>query len=348
MKKIVITLYTLLCVLSLQAQHAGNSLYNGEGQNHQFVPNTQPKGVNLGVSMANTSFGNRVSLKADVMINVKATSYIVIFSATQVNETFEMADSALNQRFRKFINALKRMGINDQDVHIDFLSIVPVYEMEITKKKHSITGNEIATGFELKKNIHIRVRNTALIDNMVAAAAYSEVYDLVKVDYIVDNMEAVYQQLRLTALEIIKMKRLPYEQTGLQLKQLDLGETRGSTYPAERYASYTAYNSGTPAFYKEVSAKTEVQMNYANKNQTVYYEKVPFGQFDHVINADVAEPCVQFYFALMVNYNIVDEEAKAREKEERDYILKKREIELDQLRNQSNVVRKNPVLEKVK
>ncbi|HYG16878.1 MAG TPA: SIMPL domain-containing protein, partial [Bacteroidia bacterium] len=314
------------------AQHAGNANYNGS-YTPNLVPYAQPAGVNLNVTVAGYSYGNMVSLKGDVMINVLPSSYVIILSATQVNETFEKADSMMNLRFGILRNELKQLGITEQDVHIDFISNVPNYTFEMTAKKHTITGNEIAAGFELKKNIHINVKNIAQMDAIVAASAKAEVYDLVKVDYIVENMEQIYHQLRLKALEVIEMKKAPYMATGVKLKQLDLGETRGSVYPVERYARYTAYNSGTPAFYQKISSKQTVQVNYADKNQTVYYEKVPFNQFDHVINPNVEEPCVQFYFSLQVNFKIIDEEAEKRQKEDREYELKRREIELSNLKN---------------
>jgi uncharacterized protein YggE len=333
MKKLSVFFAVVLIAFSLNAQHAGNSLYNGSTQAPSFVPYAQAGGVNLNINTRGQSYGNLVSLKADVMMNVLPTAYIVILSATQVNESFVMADSMITRRFNNFKYALRGIGITDDDIHIDFISNVPRYEIEMTKKRHTITGNEEAVGFELKKNIHIKIKNTDIIDEIVAAAAYAEIYDLVKVDYVVENMEEIYNQMRLKAIEIIKMKQLPYTESSVILRQPDLGETRGSVYPAERYARYTAYNSGTPAFYQKISAKDEVKVNYADKNQTVYYEKVPFNQFDHVMNPVVAEPCVQFYFSLQVNYKIVDEEVEKRLKEDRDFELRKREIDLENLKN---------------
>lgn len=333
MKKVISIFTLIILALFCQAQHAGNSLYDGSNSSPNLIPYNHPSGVNLNINTSGRSYGNMVSLKADVMINVLPSAYIIILSATQVNESFEMADSMLNTRFRKLKQGLRNMGITDEDVHIDFISLVPQYEIEFSKKKHSITGNEIATGYELKKNVHVRVKNTALIDGIIATASGAEIYDLVKVDYVVENMEQVYQQLRSKAIDIIKLKLLPYTETGIQLKQLDLGETRGSVYPAERYASYTAYKSGTPAHFTRTDKKDVLQINYADKQNTVYYEKVPFGQFDHVINPTTNEPAVQFYFSLQVNYKIVDEEAEKRQKEDRDFELRRREIDLNNLKN---------------
>lgn len=333
MKKVISVFAFIILALSSQAQHAGNSLYNGSNSSPQLIPYNHPTGVNLNISNHGQSYGNMVSLKADVMVNVLPSAYIIILSAEQVNESFEMADSMLNTRFRKLKQGLRRLGVTEEDVHIDFISLVPQYEIEFSKKKHSITGNEIATGYELRKNIHVRVKNTALVDGIIVAAAEAEIYDLVKVDYVIENMEQIYQQLRLKAIEIVKMKMQPYAETGIKLKQLDLGETRGSVYPAERYASYTAYKSGTPAHFTRTDKKDIVQVNYTDKKSTVYYEKVPFGQFDHVINPTTNEPAVQFYFSLQVNYKIVDEEAEQRQKEDRDFELRRREIDLVNLKN---------------
>src|SRR5215213_3281913 len=120
MKKISLVL-AILVSLYAGAQHAGNADYNGS-YTPNFVPHAQVAGVNLNVTVAGYSYGNMVSLKGDMMMNVLPSSYIIIMSATQVNETFEKADSMLNQRFGILRNELKRLGITDQDIHIDFIS----------------------------------------------------------------------------------------------------------------------------------------------------------------------------------------------------------------------------------
>ncbi len=318
---------------------AGNSIFNNSTGNLSFVNYIPPAGVNLTTQMNSSSM---TPIKADVMINVRATSYVAILSITQAGESIVETDSLMDIRLNNVFDELRKVGIQLENTHVDFISMLPTYEFELTEKRYSKTLNEVPTGFEMKKNIHVKFSDHDRLNDLISAAAEAEIYDLVKIDYNVANMDQIYSELRKKAEEIIQTKAESYKRMGFNLEVQNYATTQGSVYPMERYVKYTAANTGIPKVYSKKSSKDKekpMEYNYAEKNKTVYYERVPYGQFDVVLNADMVEPSVQFYYSMNLNYKIVIEEVAKREKEDRDLDLLLRRT---QIQNQIKAAGGNP------
>ena len=291
---------------------AGNNLHNEKGNalgnNPNFINYKNPKGVDLNVYVSN---GSATNLKADVMMNAKADSYVAILSITQTGETITETDSLMDLRLNIFFKGLAKVGIPIENTHVDFISLLPSYQFVETEKRYTKTLNEMPSGFEMKKNVHIRFVEHDRINDIISSAAKSEIYDLVKVDYNIADMESIYSEMSKKAEEVIKKKLDVYERLGFHLTAQNFGINRGSVYPMERYAFYSAFKSGTPKpskTYKPGERDKTVLVNYTEKDKTVYYEKVPYNQFDLVMNAETTEPTIQVYLSMSVNYTVMSKE----------------------------------------
>ena len=307
-------------------QSSGNSIYNNpEAATPQKVRVT-----------LNAPAGNQIYLQAEVMINLKATSYSVIFSATQNGETASQTDSLMNDRLKMVIDGLRRIGIKEREIHIDVISMVPTYSLQLEEKRFSKLLNEVPTGFQLKKNIHILFNDHDRLSDIVAQMARAEVYDIVRVDYNLSDIQAAYDSLRSAAVQIVKMKELQYPKLGLALIPENMSDGFNVAYPIERYASYTAFYTGSSieevrlAKRKKEQSKnvyvtgknptininatavedddTEFIVKYTNKSKTIYYNRIPYNQFDLIMNADFVEPRIQIYYTLQVRYTVMNAE----------------------------------------
>jgi uncharacterized protein YggE len=326
MKKILIASFVILSFsLTIYAQIAGNAVYNNSRSQSSLA-----EGVDLSLNGYNFSFSS--FLEANVMINVKATAYTAIFSLTQNGKTIEETDAMMQNRINIFKKQLELGNINADRIFVDPVSLVPSYEIEVTDKKFSKTVNEVPSGFEMKKNVHITFTEHEQINKIIAIAAQAEVYDLVKVDYAVDRLDVILNQLREEALKILLTKKDAIEKTGIHARIVQTGERYGSVYPLERYAQYYAYKTGvSPGFtvsYKKGQPQQQVQYNYADKNKTIYYEKVADKQFDKVINPVVGEPMVQVYITVKGQYSIYDPETESADKLHNQKV---REIQLQEM-----------------
>ena len=125
---------------------------------------------------------------ATVLMNVKADAYVAVFGIAQEGASVEECNVKMNATLKTFTDALKALNVNESDIYVDFVAQPKIYGYQISG---DIARERIA-GFELKKNVSIRYTDRDLIDRLVGAAASAQIYDLVKVDYVVQDVGAVH------------------------------------------------------------------------------------------------------------------------------------------------------------
>lgn len=145
------------------------------------------------------------------LANLKADNYVAIFSVAQVGKTTEEVNSLIDSRINQGLSNLKtRQGL---ETFVDMISFVPVYEYEVEKKLFSKkTYNEIPKGFEIRKNIHIKYKDPNLLNEIISTLSNSEIYDLVRVDYFSDKIEAIKIELINKSKLLLQEKIKNYKQ----------------------------------------------------------------------------------------------------------------------------------------
>jgi uncharacterized protein YggE len=244
------------------------------------------------------------TLVAHVMENVVAPEHVAVFSLVQVGLTVDSTHSLMEETLRRFIAELSGIGIPRDNVFIDMISFEPKYESQIEKKMFSKRAVEVPKGFELKKNVHVRYGDDQLFNSIMAAAAKAEIYDLIKVDYFVKDIDKVYDRLRTEALRIVENKRKAFATAGVVFDTTynrTAYENMAAYYPADRYFDYSSAGAVSLDALKKKSSAETVK---AEKIATQYYHKLPYNAFDMVINPVVHEPAVQFTYSLYVRYTL--------------------------------------------
>ncbi|MCB0763263.1 MAG: SIMPL domain-containing protein [Flavobacteriales bacterium] len=293
----------LLTTILAHPQAMGNLMYESNSRIF-FQQAEQP--------VKATIQGNVLMLEVNAMMNMRADSYLAIFNVTQLGQTAEEADSLMEQRVRGVIRRVREQGVKETDVFTDMLSFVPVYEIETTRKLFSKTYQEVPAGFEIQKNIHIRFKDARILDKLVTAAAKEEIYDLVKVDFFVEKQNACFDTLRMFATKLLKQKLDNFEKLGLKVEESHrLGaEKNGAYFPLDRY---TAYQSRTQS---SLNSRRKGQVvNDVRKSNTLFYNKVPYGNFDIVLHAEITEPPVQYTYNLTLQCQLPEAFPKKEVKE---------------------------------
>jgi len=325
MKKIISAVLFAAIVLlpSLaDAQAAGNYLYNNESS---FSTER------ASIPIANVGSSN-ISLKAEVMMNVIATSYTAIFSVSQQGKDVNQVDSLMNARIDFVMFGLEKLGLPKEAVHVDAVSMVPTFTTQIEEKKFSKKVTEIPVGFEMKKNIHVLFKQHRLLDEILSIMAYADIYDMIKVEYNIDGLNKYYEELRKNAIEVIRSKEDTYKALTMHLEILGMADGSSCTYPFERYKNYNAANSGASVQVVESTKrlldnvtvmghgntinvtqskeqlKNQFLVQNAEKNRTIFYDRMPYNQFDRIINPDMGEPCIQIFYNLQVSYNVLNDQ----------------------------------------
>lgn len=296
MKKIIFTLAVAFYGYTASAQSYGNAYANSV-----YNKNYLDKSTDKYTANASTPRSNAISLEVSALMNVTADDYVAIFNITQIGPSATEVDSLVSRRINNFKKELERLNIPTEKVLTDMISLIPVFEIEVEKKLFSKTYNEVPKGFELMKNLHVHFKDPAVLDQLITAAAKNEIYDIVKVDYFIENTEAVYDQLRKKSIEVIQKKTAAFKDLGVNLDTIyhTFSEDKNVAFPADRYKSYQAYSSSSlEAIHKKKGVTT------VKKPTTKYYSKLPSHKYDIIINETVVEPAVQFTYNLKITYII--------------------------------------------
>lgn len=261
--------------------------------------------------------GNMLVLEVNAMMNMRADSYLAIFNLNQLGQSAEEADSLMNGRVARFKANIRNVGVKEADIFTDMLSFVPVYEIETTRKFFSKTYQEVPAGFEVQKNIHIKFTDARVLDRIVSAAAKEGIYDLVKVDYFVEQQSACYDTLRLFATKLLKEKLKNFASLGLELEESHrtAAEQNAAYFPLDRYTTYQTRTRSS------LNSRRRGQViNDVRSPSTLFYNKVPYGNFDIVLHADITEPPVQYTYNLTVQCQLPEAFPKKEAKQVVKYV----------------------------
>lgn len=292
MKRKTTLLHFALLFISpvIHAQLSGNIVY---GKNHHESYATERSKHSNMTYLTDSTF----VIEADVLANVMADNYVVTFGVSEEATTVKECNEAIEKRIRGFVSELNKMGYPEADIYIDMTTQNKIFDY----KTNGNVAEQYLKGFEIKKNIIMRLKRINALDKIVIAASNHRIYDLVKVDYVVTDMEKVYNQLFQSATEIINQKKALY--LGLTNAKLTpkvhiFGEQFYSYYPDQLYKTYTAYESSeVHNAYNSGLVRQDLR-----KSATFYYDKVNYSGFDKVINPAITEPAVEFVLTLQIKY----------------------------------------------
>lgn len=289
MKKLLsIFILALFCQIFTFAQEAGNSAYQTQRRKPQ---------INSGVLTGSTDGKAQVYfVEANVLINVKADTYVAVFGLVQEAAASAESNSKINAQVAGFIKDLEGLGIRRSDIFVDFITQNKIYDF--TTSGNTVT--EKFSGFETKKNIAVRYKDRELLEKILSAAAKGSIFDLIEVDYVVGDISDVRAKLFEEAVRIIKRKEASYTNSfGIRLTPTNLAnEKYDAFYPSELYASYQAFEAGaTSGDYNRVVVRQR-------KTRTFFYQPLDASNFDSVISQMGIEPMVQFTLYLRLQYDL--------------------------------------------
>ncbi|HKX30726.1 MAG TPA: SIMPL domain-containing protein [Blastocatellia bacterium] len=277
--------WLLVAGVELQAQISGNAVYSEPGRK------PAREAVNLGASPLPDNSG--LIIPAHVQINVRADEHVAFFGLSQEGRTIQDCNRKLELQIESFTGELKSLGVKAGDVAVDHTTQARTYDYEIAGN----VAQEKATGFVVKKTVSVHFKEKEWMDRLLGAAAKANVYDLIKVDYLVNDVAAIRERLLEESARIIREKAGRYEKLlGVKFRsQIQiLQETHNATFPTEAYQSYLAYESG------RVNDRTRVKE--ARKSETFFFNAQNAGNFDQIINPAAIEPVVQFSLYLQIKY----------------------------------------------
>ncbi len=251
-----------------------------------------PSGMNP-ISSSNEA----TDIQIHILKNATPTAYTAIFHINQAGEKVSELDSNLNRRLRKFVALGKEIGLKQSDFYTDMIALVPIFRKE--KKLFSSTYVEVPKGFEIQKNVHIRYDHAWQLDRLFSMAAQCEIYDLIKVEYHFDSMQAAQTEMRKKALELLKLRTAHLKATGINVDTCfrTLTESIQQADPVDQYKPYQ------PLAISAITDDATTPETASRPNRsTLFHNRLPEDRFDAVINPSPLEPSIQITYTAYVHY----------------------------------------------
>jgi uncharacterized protein YggE len=274
-------------------QESGNRIY---GNNGYYQQQKRPLQINTG-GLGNS--GEGYAIEASVLTNLKPDAFVVVFGVNDEGPNAAASNEKVNVKIADLMQKLRPMGIDVNNVFVDFITQNRVYDFTVAGAR----ATENFTGFETKKTVAVRYKNREQFEKIVSAAADSRIFDLIKVDYIVSNFDAVRAGLFDAAVKVLKSKEQKYSNAlGVSLGAVGLSvEKYDVSYPSEAYQRYQAYETGdaTVTNYQGTTSKV-----LQRKSFTFFYDPVEASSFDSVLAPVGLEPVVQFTIYLRMQYQV--------------------------------------------
>lgn len=301
----------ILCFLILStatnhchAQVSGNAAYSGTGGKARAEQRERAMRVLTKHELPPSP--TSMFVEASVLMNVKADEYVAVFGIAEEGATPADCSKKMDATVKAFVAELSALGIGSDDVYVDFITQNRVYGYEL---KGDILQEKLV-GFELKKNISIHYKDPAQLEKLTLAAAKSQIFDLIKVDYIIKDTAAVQGKLMEAAAGIIK-KKVARNEKLLDIKLVPPAqvyvEKSAIHYPTQMYDSYTAQGAEESP---DVGDARNYSVRHTRKSQTSFLNSFDGDGFDAVINPVITEPVVQCTLYLKMKYEV--EQAKAK------------------------------------
>jgi len=294
----IFSISVAILATSAAAQISGNANYGGTGGQARA---RQIEDSHRVLTKEDLPPDNSMFVDAHILLNIKADEYVAIFAIAREGATTEEASQKMDATLKQFTTALKALHIRDTDIFVDFITEPKIYGYQVSDN----VAREKLTGFELKKNVSIHYTDRDLLDKLMAAAAAAEIYDLVKVDYVIKDTNAVQAKLMTAAAAVIQQKLTRDEKLlGVKVKSSPAiyAERPAIYYPTELYDSYTAAESESVSRPRDID---RFSIQQARKSRSFYFNPLDGSGFDEVINPVVIEPVVQFTLYLKLKFEVV-------------------------------------------
>lgn len=311
--KLKITAASLLFFGMVYSQHGANQLY--ENQNSYNYKNVGIVQQNAGKVVYNSE---GVTYKINILNNVAPDSYVVTLGLNEESLSVKDCNAKINKRLDGFKNALKKMGIKEDEIFIDFISQTKIYDYKSTSTSNQVNVSQVDKGFEIKKNIIIKLKEISFFDKVIDLASEHEIYNIIKVDYKKSDTEKIYNEMLVQANELLKSRSKIYDTFGKRdfEDEPQLSINFYSIQPGKQYKNYTAFESSDVSYYNDYYNSNKVLVRQEQrKSKTFYYDGIDPDSFDIVMNSESPIVSIQYVMEFSITYKTKKKEEK-KDKEE--------------------------------
>ena len=248
-----------------------------------------------------TSTEHTLTITTSVLLNEVADSYLLTVGLNQEATTVKECNELINDRIEKTLSSLRKIGVSKEDSYVDFITQTKVYDYTIDNSE----AEQLEIGFEIKKNINIYFTDITLMDQIVEICAQEEIYDIINIEYIIEDVSAVYNQLFEEAMSIAESKKEQFEKfcsRSVSDNYRVLSDNFFSVFPKSQYKQYEAKESSQLNVINH--NRNQFVRKEARKNRTYYYQGLNVSDFDKVLGIQNPQVGVQHSMTVTVEYKL--------------------------------------------
>ena len=293
MNRLFLTLIVLISI-SASAQISGNQIY---GDNNDYYNNRRG---NSTPQPSISASGDQFTISTRILMNIKPDVLVVTLGLNQESKTVKGCNEGIKKRIDGFIKEVKSLGVKEADVYTDFISQTRIYDYEVGETK----AVQKETGFEVKKNVIVRLSNVKAYNRLTDIASDFAIYDIVKAEYINEDVDALYARLFDEAVKSIDAKKQKYVKAFKAVLSDDFNIIQDSYYsvqPRTQYQKYSAFETSDLSY---IEGDRQYVKKEARKAKTFYYQGIDTSSFDKVINPSDPEVCLQYVVEMKIVYHI--------------------------------------------
>ena len=291
MKKYIIASVLIVLSFNLFSQIAGNQVYKKNNQNYNRNP-TQNRSF--------LSTDSTLIINAKVLLNKKADYYSISIGVSQEDKTVIECLNKINTRISSVKRGFNKIGVKNENIDVDFISETKIYD-------HTIEGKlitEYLVGYEIKKNITLKTNDLSTIEKIINICSKEKIFDIIKVDYVNKDVEAINTFLFEQAISIIKSKKERFiKNSSIKLtgKYRIVSENFKIYYPKNLYKQYDeAYESSTVNSHYSSYTRKNIR-----KSSTYYYDGIEFEiSVDKIIDEVSPKVGIQYMMEIQMIYEL--------------------------------------------
>ncbi len=202
-------------------------------------------------------------------IRVKPSEIRVVMAVTSESQTAVQCQKECDQTIQKVKAAWKEIGIAKEDIVVDFIAVLPVYEWTFEKEGDATMGIEKRSGYRMQTNLHVAVPSDKEAFQAISLAFNNGVTDIIAFDYWSKELDALKVQARAKALKAAREKSEFMLGAVLDKKPpvINIQEATIVRYPESLYRSYTIKDE------QEITKRGygDVSFIHAHRPRNTYY-----------------------------------------------------------------------------
>ncbi len=183
-----------------------------------------------------------ITLDGRAETRVRPTEIRIVLAVTAEGDTAQKCQKSVAATIDALKSAWTKLKIAPENVVVDFIAVLPVYNWNIEKHDKVEVGVEKKTSYRMQSNVHLAVPNGSLAEAALAEAFALDITDIIGFDYGSRDLDEIKVKVRKEAIDAARAKAdaLLVPLLGEKPSVINLQEKTTVRYPESMYSSFRA------------------------------------------------------------------------------------------------------------